>query len=137
MRYDATAKLFLPLLPGVYVFDPPWSADGKWVVYTTYPDHTLWRSRSNGTDLLQLTFAPGQIFTPSISPDGERVVYVNSAGAICLINMDGASAPTVAEKNGKWPHWSPDGNLLVFTQSGAVRVLDLRTGTRSQAPASA
>jgi eukaryotic-like serine/threonine-protein kinase len=134
VRYDAAAKQFLPLLAGVHAFDPSWSADGQWVAYTAYPDHTLWRSRSDGTDLLQLTFAPGQIFTPSISPDGKQVAYVDSEGAICLINMDGASAPTVAEKNGKWPHWSPDGNLLVFTESGAVHVLDLRTGRISQVP---
>jgi dipeptidyl aminopeptidase/acylaminoacyl peptidase len=134
VRYDAAAKQFLPLLPGVYAFDPSWSVDGKWVAYTAYPDHVLWRSRSDGTDPLQLTFPPGQVFNPSISPDGKQVAYVNSAGAICLISMDGASSPAIAEKNGNWPHWSPDGNLVVFTDRGAIHAHDLRAGKTSLLP---
>jgi Tol biopolymer transport system component len=137
VRYDANSKQFLPLLPAVPAFDPSWSADGKWVAYTTYPDHTLWRSRSDGTDALQLTSPPGQIFGPSISPDGKQVAYFNSAGAICLIGMDGGSLPTMVVKDGAWPHWSPDGNLLVFTDrsnSFHIHVLDLRTGSSSLVP---
>ena len=137
VRYDANSKQFLPLLPGVYAFDPSYSANGKWVAYTAYPDHALWRSRSDGTDPLQLTFPPGQIFAPSISPDGKQVVYINSAGAICLIGMDGGSPPTIVEKDGSWPHWSPDGSLLVFTDRGSsphIHILDLRTGRSSLVP---
>jgi eukaryotic-like serine/threonine-protein kinase len=137
VRYDANAKQFLPLLPGVHAFDPSWSADGKWVAYTAYPDHALWRSRSDGTDPLQLTSPPGQVFAPAISPDGKQVAYMNSAGAICLIGMDGGSPPTIVEKDGSWPHWSPDGSLLVFMDRGASRhihILDLRTGTSSLVP---
>jgi hypothetical protein len=100
VRYDANSRQFLPLLPGIHAFDPSWSADGKWVAYTAYPDHALWRSRSDGTDPLQLTFPPGQVFAPSISPDGKQVVYINSAGAICLIGMDGGSPPTIVERTG-------------------------------------
>jgi eukaryotic-like serine/threonine-protein kinase len=137
VRYDANAKQFFPLLPGVHAFDPSWSADGKWVAYTAYPDHALWRSRSDGTDPLQLTSPPGQLFAPSISPDGKQVAYVNSAGAICLINMDGGSPPTIVEKDGTWPHWSPNGGLLVFMDRGAsahIHILDLRTGRSSLVP---
>jgi Tol biopolymer transport system component len=139
VRYDANSRQFLPLLPGIHAFDPSWSADGKWVAYTAYPDHALWRSRSDGTDPLQLTFPPGQVFAPSISADGKQVVYINSAGAICLIGMDGGSPPTIVEKDGASPHWSPDGSLLVFLDHGASRhihVLDLRTRRNSLVPAS-
>jgi hypothetical protein len=100
VRYDANSRQFLPLLPGVRAFDPSWSANGKWAAYTAYPDHALWRSRGDGTDPLQLTFPPGQVFAPSISPDGKQVVYINSTGAICLIGMDGGSPPTIVEKDG-------------------------------------
>ncbi|MGH9743437.1 MAG: protein kinase domain-containing protein, partial [Candidatus Acidiferrum sp.] len=137
VRYDANSKQFLPLLSGVHAFDPSYSADGKWVAYTAYPDHALWRMRSDGTDPLQLTFPPGQVFAPSISPDGKQVVYVNSAGAICLIGMDGGSPPTIVEKDGSWPHWSPDGSLLVFMDRGAlphIQILDLRTRRSSLVP---
>ena len=137
VRYDANSRQFLPLLPGVHAFEPSWSADSKWVAYTAYPDHALWRSRSDGTDPLQLTFPPGQVFGPSISPDGKQVVYSNSAGAICVIGMDGGSPPTIVEKDGAWPHWSPDGSLLVFRDRGAsphIHFLDLRTGRSSLVP---
>jgi len=137
VRYDANSKQFLPVLPGVHAFDPSYSADGKWVAYTLYPDHALWRSHSDGKDALQLTFPPGQVFAPSISPDGKQVVYINSAGAICLIGMDGGSPAAIVEKDGNWPHWSPDGRLLVFMDRDAsphIQILDLRTGRRSMVP---
>ena len=140
VRYDAGSRQFLPLLPGVHAFEPSYSADGQWVVYTVYPDHTLWRSRSDGSDSLQLTYPPGQVFAPSISPDGKQVVYVNAEGAICLIGMDGGSPPTNVENDGNSPHWSPDGSRLVFRDRGAspdLHILDVHTGTASLVPSSA
>ena len=127
--------------PGVHAFDPSWSANGKWVAYTAYPDHALWRSRSDGTDPLQLTFPPGQVFGPSISPDGKQVVYVNSAGAICLIGMDGGTPQEIAENNPSSATWSPDGNLLamtIFVKSNIaeLQVFDFRTRKLSPVPSS-
>ena len=136
VRYDANSKQFLPLLPGIAAFDLTYSRNGEWVAYTVYPDHPLWRSRSDGTEPLQLTFPPGQVFVPSISPNGRQVAYRTSAGAICLISMDGGSPRTIVENGAYWPHWSPDGNLLVFSNSGNIQLFDLRTGKRSLVPAS-
>lgn len=138
VRYDATLKQFLPLLPGVHAFDPSWSADGKWVAYTVYPDQTLWRGRSDGTDPLQLTSPPGEVFASAVSPDGKQVAYIDSAGALCLIAMDGSSPPTVVEKDGGHPRWSPDGSRLVFRDRGAhLHILDLHSGRTSLVPGSA
>jgi dipeptidyl aminopeptidase/acylaminoacyl peptidase len=137
VRYDASSGHFLPLLPGVYAFAPSWSADGKWVAYTAYPDHALWRSRSDGTEPLQLTFPPGQIFAPAISPDGKQVAYYDSAAAICLIGMDGGSQPRIVEKPAGAPTWSPDGSRLVFTDLATPRhihILDLRTNENTVVP---
>ena len=64
-------------------------------------------------------------------------MYVNSAGEICLINMDGGSSPTIIEKDGNRPHWSPDGSRLVFMDRSApahMHILDLRTGKSSPVP---
>ena len=75
VRYDMKTKQFVPLLSGISAFSPTFSRDGKWVAYASYPDHTLWRSRSDGTDRLQLTYPPLRVQYPFISPDGKRVVY--------------------------------------------------------------
>jgi Tol biopolymer transport system component len=135
VRYDVNSKQFLPLLPGVQAFDPTFSRNGEWVAYTVYPDHTLWRSRSDGTEPLQLTFPPAQVFSPSISPDGRQVAYTTSAGAVRLISMDGGSPQTIAEKDFyRGANWSPDGNLLVFADFSGIHLFDLGTGKRSVVP---
>ena len=51
------SSLFL-YSPAFLLFDPTFSSDGKWVAYASYPDYTLWRSRTDGTDRLQLTDPP-------------------------------------------------------------------------------
>ena len=56
VRYDMKSKQFVPFLGGISATDPTFSRDGKWVAYASYPDHTLWRSRSDGSERMQLTF---------------------------------------------------------------------------------
>ena len=124
VRYDAKSQQFLPLLAGVAAFNPTFSRDGAWVAYTTYPDHTLWRSRSDGTEPLQLTFPPMQVFAPVISPDGKQVAYTTSMGAVNVISTDGGSPQTIVEANSGAVDWSPDGSLLTFSL-----ILPDRTGS--------
>ena len=135
IRYDVNSKQFLPMLPGIAAFAPTFSRDGEWVAYTSYPDHTLWRSRTDGTEPLQLTSPPAQVLGPPfISPDGKQVAYSTSAGAIRLISMEGGSPQTIVEKDSYGANWSPDGNLLVFTDPGGIQLFDLATGKRSVVP---
>lgn len=141
VRYDAKSKQFLPFLPGVAAFNPTFSRDGQWVTYTVFPDHALWRSRTDGTDSLQLTFPPAQIFNPSISPDGTHAAYSTSAGATFLISMDGGTPQTLVETDSGGARWSPDGSRLVLIDSSnpansAIQIFDLRTGKGSVVPAS-
>ena len=108
------SKQFVPILSGISAFNPTFSSDGKWVAYTSYPDHTLWRSRTDGTDRLQLTDPPVQVYFSFISPDGKQVTYSNSMGEISVISMDGGSPRRIAEKQSWAASWSPDGNRVVF-----------------------
>ena len=48
--------------------------------------------------------------------------------------MDGGSPQTIAEKDSYGANWSPDGNLLVFTDSSGIQLFDLGTGKRSVVP---
>ena len=52
------------------------SRDGRWITYVSYPDRALWRSRSDGSERLQLTFPPDKTYLPRWSPDGRRIAYV-------------------------------------------------------------
>jgi WD40 repeat protein len=135
VRYDMNSKQFVPILSGVSAFNPSFSRDGKWVAYASYPDHTLWRSRSDGTDRLQLTYPPVQVEYPHISPDGKRVAYGTSEAEIYVIGMEGGLPQKVVEKRTWVPSWSPDGNRLVYADYSEehikFRFLDLRTGNRS------
>jgi serine/threonine protein kinase/Tol biopolymer transport system component len=141
VRYDVSSKRFVPILSGISAFNPTFSSDGKWVAYTTYPEHTLWRSRSDGTDRLQLTFPPARVTYPFISADGKRVAYGTSDGEIYVVSIDGGLPQRFLEKGSWGASWSPDGNLLAFADYNVplhtkFQFLDLRTGQLSVIPGS-
>ena len=140
VRYDAVSKQFVPFLSGISAFDPTFSRDGNWVAYTAYPDNTLWRSRSDGSDRLQLTYDPSDVFYPFMSPDGKRVAYSDQKGSIYVISREGGPSQKLAADCFA-PSWSPDGNFLVcgdYTESDhpKAQLLDLRTGKSSVVPGS-
>ena len=141
VRFDVGANQFVPFLSGISAFNPTFSRDGNWVTYTSYPDHTLWRSRSDGSERLQLTYPPMQVRYSFISPDGKQVVYGNGKGEIYVISMDGRPPQRIVEKDANGANWSADGNLLVFQYGHdpahpGLQFLDLRTGKRSIVPES-
>jgi Tol biopolymer transport system component len=141
VRYDSTLKKFVPTFSGIPAFNQTFSRDGAWVAYASYPGHTLWRSRSDGTDRLQLTFPPAQVYYPFISPDGTRVAYGTLDGATYVISMKGGIPQKVTDRDCAGANWSPDGNSLVFTEVRDVahpqlQIVDLQTGKLSVIPGS-
>ena len=137
---------FVPFLSGISAIDPTFSTDGKWVAYTSYSDHTLWRSRADGTDRLQLTYPPTQVSYPFISPDGRQVSFTTRDG-LYLVGMDGGTQRRIADNDSFIATWSPDGNYLVYNlriddktaKEGAVselRTFDVQKGTVSAVPSS-
>ena len=97
VRFDAKANEFVPFLSCISAFNPTFSRDGNWVAYTSYPDHSLWRSRPDGSDRLQLTYPPTQVYYAFISPDGKRVAYGNRKGEINVISLDGGPSERIVE----------------------------------------
>jgi Tol biopolymer transport system component/DNA-binding winged helix-turn-helix (wHTH) protein len=152
VRYDARVRQFLPYLGGIAADFIAFSRDGEWMAYVDFPNGTLWRSRVDGTERLQLTFPPMEAMVPQWSPDGKRLVFYGiGAGVtrrIYIVGADGGtSEPASSESaNEMSPSWSPDGNSVMFSdfpfsggdpQNVAVHILDLRTKKVSVVPGSA
>jgi eukaryotic-like serine/threonine-protein kinase len=138
LRYDPKTNEFLPYLGGISASDPTFSRDGKWMAYMSYPEHTLWRSRSDGSDRLQLTYSPVVVRFPRISPDGTKVAFSDDEGVVYVVSMNGGTLRKLT--GGSAPDWSPDGNLLAATSfSNGVyqsQIVDLRNGSISLLPGS-
>jgi TolB protein len=80
-KIDSTEAVQLTDGPG-YDYQPDWSHDGKYVVYTKY-DHDaleLWLLDLAGGKSSQLTKGGDVNVEPRWSPDGKRIVYVSTAG---------------------------------------------------------
>lgn len=137
VRYDPKTQEFLPYLGGISAGDPTFSRDGKWMAYLSYPEHTLWRTRVDGSDRLQLTYSPTMVIFPRISPDGTKVAFSDSSGVPYVVSMNGGT-PQKLTDYGVAPDWSPDGNFLATTVylEGAYRsrVIDVRNGNVTLVP---
>ena len=149
--YDVKSRQFLPFLSGISAGELEYSPDGKWVVYVSYPDSTLWRSRPDGSERLQLTFPPVSAFCPHWSPDGTQIAYTNTQTGqpfkIFLISPQGGTPEQLlSEKEYQADaHWFPDGKRMIFGRapwvagsSGnvAIQVLDLNSKQISAFPGS-
>jgi Tol biopolymer transport system component len=148
VRHDASTGLFAPFLGGLSASHVEFSRDGRSVAYVRYPEGTLWRSRSDGSERRQLTFSPEKVWLPRWSPDGRRIAYVSlSPGAtwrIQVVSVDGGKPSAVGPPDRITPDWSSDGARLVFGSFPphtaehpiAIWIVDLRTGEVSTLPGS-
>jgi Tol biopolymer transport system component len=112
----------------------------------------LWRSRSDGSQRLQLTAAPMEVFLMHWSADGRRLVLMGREPGklwkLYQIDANGSDLhPLLNEsRNQADPSLSPDGNLLVFgrlpdvmaerAQPKAIYILDLKTNALTPLPQS-
>jgi Tol biopolymer transport system component len=91
--FDARVGQFVPYLGGISADFVDFSRDGKWVAFVSYPEGTLWRSRVDGSERLQLTVAPMEATVPRRSPDGSQIAFYVIAGTkqqrLYLIGADG------------------------------------------------
>ena len=147
VRFEPVSKQFVPFLSGISAGELDYSKDGQWVTYISYPDQTLWRSRADGSDRLQLTYPPVVAGLPRCSPDGTRIAYIGiqpgESWHLYIVPMQGGTperllSETESEAD---PIWSIDGKSLIFGrfgigQNGGIHTLDLATRTTSLIPGS-
>ena len=152
VHYDAKSGEFLPYLSGISAEFVDFSRDRKWVTYVSFPEHTLWRSRIDGSERLQLTLPPVQATVPRWSPDAKRIAFFDTAPGkpwrIYLISADGGTAQPLLEesRNQLDPNWSPDGKSLMFSyfpvlekapaEKFGIYIIDLGTRNVRKVPGS-
>ena len=75
VRYDPQSKHYVDYLGGISAEGVAVSGDGRSMAYTSFPEGTLWRSRTDGSERVQLTFAPLIGLMPRWSPDGTQLAF--------------------------------------------------------------
>jgi serine/threonine protein kinase/Tol biopolymer transport system component len=147
-RYDAGSKTFEPFLGGISAQYVAFSKDGKWIAYQTYPEGTIWRSKVDGSDKLQLSFPPLDAVEPRWSPDGKQIVFFafqsGQPARSYIVSADGGTPRKLMPDNDfpQWDtNWSPDGRSLVFARMGegnaaGIYILDMKTHQLSMLPGS-
>ena len=152
VRYDEKSREFAPFLGGVSADGVSFSKDAKWVAYTAYPQGTLWRSKADGSDKLQLTFPPMRAYHPRWSPDANKLVFSATApgspSKVYIVVAKGGTPEQAdsAAGNEVAPDWAPQGDEIVYggfpgfmapdSVRQPLRILDLRTGQGADVPGS-
>jgi eukaryotic-like serine/threonine-protein kinase len=149
LRYEPKSGDFVPYLGGISAGDMEFTRDGQWMTYVSYPEGTLWRSKADGSERLQLTYAPMQTGLAHWSPDGTQIAFSAASPGkpwkVFVIGKDGGNPRPVTSQEFKEtdPTWSPDGNTLAFghvddlhPESTFIQTCDLRTHQLSKLPGS-
>ena len=147
-RYDTKSAEFLPFLSGISADSVSFSKDGQWVAYVSFPEGTLWKSKSDGSQRIQLSYPPLVAVLPSWSPDGKQLVFYGFLpgrnAKLYTVSTDGGTpSEQIPEDPGRnWdPSWSPDGTKIVFgnasdTPNSTIQLLDMNTHQLSTLPGS-
>lgn len=123
------------LKPGTLDYDPVWSPDGQWIVFTSERDGSadLYRVKLDGSALERLTDSPAYDDQAAFSPDGTQLVFVSTRATgranLWILDLRTRKArPLTTGAGGDFrPAWSPDGKWIAFS-SDRGSTLPMRKG---------
>lgn len=145
-RYDTKSATFAPFLSGISADGVSFSKNGGWVAYVSFPDTTLWKSKADGSQRMQLTYPPLAPVGPTWSPDGQQIAFYASLPGqktkLYTVAVDGGTPRELLPEDPleAWDAtWSADGTRIAFgggasDPNSAIRVLDLKTHQISTLP---
>jgi len=147
-RYDTKSGQFSPFLSGVSADNVKFSRDSEWVAYSKFPEETLWKSKADGSQRLQLTYPPLVALLPSWSPDAKQIAFYGllpgQNAKIYVISAGGGTPRELLPQDPEPKYdaeWSPDGTSILFGNGPALpnsslRILDMSTNQVSALPRS-
>jgi imidazolonepropionase-like amidohydrolase len=155
VAYGALGHIYLRNLPDgqprrvttgtAFEFAPKWSADGQWIVHTTWTDADYGRVRvvhpdgSGGRDIVT---RPGHYTEPAFSQDGKWIVYrdagtdgtrgplYSATPGIYVAPVDGSSQPRLVREGGSEPSFDATGKRVFVndTRQGKAVLISVGIG---------
>ena len=119
---------------------PSWSKDGKRIAFDAYKpqngeklhDGHLIVVDSDGTNARDL----GRGLMPSLSPNGQRVVYSVRAqdgqSGVCIVDVDDPKKKIQVDANGWGADWSPDGVHVAYARGNNLILHNTSDGTSEE-----
>jgi serine/threonine protein kinase/Tol biopolymer transport system component len=141
VRVDLKSREMGPWISGLSAEGISFSPDGQTMAYVAFPEGSLWRSKTDGTERRQLTFRM-RTALPRWSPDGQRIAFSalrpDQPWKTYVVAAEGGDPEqlTASDTEELDPNWSPDGASLVVglteeaataSQTGALRIVNVRT----------
>lgn len=111
---------------------PSWSPDGNQIVYNSDErgSNQLYVVSANGGDPIRLNTPGSYSAEPNWSPDGKKIAYVSRQSGVFTIwvyDFETRSARQVSPGAGEDPSWTRNSRHLVYSQGGALMLLDSAT----------
>src|SRR5689334_1808267 len=124
-----------------FEFEPAFSRDGQWVVYTDWDDDALGAIRvipASGGESRAVTKEPGHYFEPVFTPDGKQIVYRKGGGGglvsplwardpgIYRVAVEGGE-PKLITKKGHSPQFGAQSERVYLVSEDEQKESDHRT----------